>query len=139
MTKEFFEKIYEAAETEAKNCGAEYCEVYYVGAEGISANTFRDELAGFSADCDGSLIVRVSVGGKAGGCTGESCHARRSGAAGEKSGGKCRVDRKRGRSGLLCRRSELPSGGHSPVFHAFGGRGEGYRHGTAPCGVRFLS
>lgn len=66
MTKEFFEKIYEAAETEAKNCGAEYCEVYYVGAESISANTFRDELAGFSADCDGSLIVRVSVGGKAG-------------------------------------------------------------------------
>ena len=65
MTKEFFEKIYEAAETEAKNCGAEYCEVYYVGAESISANTFRDELAGFSADCDGSLIVRVSVGGKA--------------------------------------------------------------------------
>ena len=63
MTKEFFEKIYEAAATEAKNCGAEYCEVYYAGAESISANTFRDELAGFSADCDGSLIVRVSVGG----------------------------------------------------------------------------
>lgn len=70
MTKEFFEKIYEAAETEAKNCGAEYCEVYYVGAESISANTFRDELAGFSADCDGSLIVRVSVGGKAGAAQG---------------------------------------------------------------------
>ncbi len=70
MTREFFEKIYDAAETEAKKCGAEYCEVYYTGVENISANTFKEELAGFSTDCDGTLIVRVSVGGKAGSAQG---------------------------------------------------------------------
>lgn len=66
MTNEIFEKICAAVEKQAKALNAEVFEVYYSGSEGLSAETFRDELAGFSAGTDGSLIIRLSVGGKTG-------------------------------------------------------------------------
>ena len=66
MTKEFFERLYDAAQAKAKELKTEAFELYYSGGEDLSAETFRDELASFSAGKSGSLIVRLTVGGKTG-------------------------------------------------------------------------
>ena len=66
MTKEFFECLYSAAWAKAVELKTEAFELYYSGGEELSAETFRDELASFSAGKSGSLIVRLTVGGKTG-------------------------------------------------------------------------
>ena len=69
MTREYFEELFASAEKKAKELGAEQYELYYSGSEDISAETFRDELSGFSVGTDGLLIVRLTFNGKAGGAT----------------------------------------------------------------------
>ena len=66
MTREQFDLIFEAAQAKATALGAQF-DIYYSGGESISAETFRDELASFSAGKSGSLTVRVTVNGKTGG------------------------------------------------------------------------
>lgn len=66
MTREQFDLIFEAAQAKARALGAQF-DIYYSGGESISAETFRDELASFSAGKSGSLTVRVTVNGKTGG------------------------------------------------------------------------
>lgn len=70
MTSEYFEKLYKAAEEKAAELGVTQFELYYSGSEDLSAETFRDELASFSAGQSGSLIVRLTKNGKAGSATG---------------------------------------------------------------------
>ncbi|MBQ8236450.1 MAG: TldD/PmbA family protein [Clostridia bacterium] len=65
MKKEYFDRIFEAVDERAKGCGAQF-DMYYSGGSNLSAETFRDELAAFSAGTEGSLIVRVTVNGKTG-------------------------------------------------------------------------
>ena len=52
MKKELFEELYAAVEKEAKRQGADDWELFYTGSESLSAETFRDELASFSAGQD---------------------------------------------------------------------------------------
>ncbi|MBQ9468800.1 MAG: TldD/PmbA family protein [Clostridia bacterium] len=66
MKKETFEKIYAAVEEEAVKAGASDWELYYSGDGSLSAETFRDELSGFSAGQDGWMILRLKIGRKTG-------------------------------------------------------------------------
>ncbi len=66
MTEVYFDKLYEAARQKAESLGAEVFELYYSGGEDLSAETFRDELSGFSAGQSGRLSVRMLIGGKIG-------------------------------------------------------------------------
>lgn len=66
MKKDTFEKIFKGVEEEAKKVGASDFELYYSGSESLSAETFKDELAGFSAGKDGVLILRLKIGSMTG-------------------------------------------------------------------------
>ena len=74
MTKQQFEKIFAAVENKAKALGCSNYELYYSGSESVSAETFKDELSGFSAGKDGGLILRLEKDGKTGAasCSGAS-------------------------------------------------------------------
>ncbi len=67
MTREYFEKLYNAANARAKELGADAFELYFSCGESLSADTFRQELSGFSAGQSGRMIVRLAVNGKTGG------------------------------------------------------------------------
>ena len=66
MTREQFEKIFDAVKEEAERIGAGDYELYYSGSESISAETFRDELSGFSAGKDGWMTLRLEKDGRTG-------------------------------------------------------------------------
>lgn len=66
MRQETFDKIFAVVEEEAKKIGASDWELYYSSNRSLSAETFRDELSGFSAGQDGWLILRLKIGTKTG-------------------------------------------------------------------------